>query len=168
MERDLVFELKQKFLQKVPHPTLIQSAINRLDKNAVAKSTIVLKSKGSSLYLLEEYIEKLLELKLKISQSTTSEELLPHLQLLKTMHIELIQHLAGFYSHFAIHPRWEAQVKQSETVDAYEVLSFCRDRFANDNEIKEYLRELNSEEENLLLTQIVRSKKILDQLLKNE
>ncbi|MBN4072602.1 hypothetical protein JYT74_01050 [Crocinitomix catalasitica] len=170
-ERSL-FELKQKFLSVVPHPKLIQSTIDRLgseNEDSDSESAIANQLLGDIRNLqdfLTTYIDLLLTIRLEISNAQSEAALRIALIKLKNIHLTLIQRLVTYSKELEFQYESSEELKLSEPIDAYKILRFVKDSFKDDNQIKDYLRSLNSEgiedPKNALLNEIFRSKKILE------
>jgi len=160
-----LFELKNKFLREIPHPKLIYKAIKSIELHANSPEYADL-SVGSTLFeTIEHYGAKVLNLKLKISQSKSSVELLTALKELNIEHMRLIKKLSEYVNdedvaHFP-------DIKQSGAVDYY-IIKKAQSNFPKqDNEIKEYLcKEFNAQNEgqdpNPILVPFIRAKKIVN------
>lgn len=170
MSEQLIFEIKQKFLREVPHPKLIQSSIDRLGRltdEALEVVPIVSRSVDSCTNFLNDYLTDLGSLKLAISNAASAQDLRSNLAALKFMHLELIDYLSELSKNLPDDYLPESEVKLSTSIDAYAILRFLKARFKNDNEIKEYLRSLDSKEENDFILHLIRSRQIIAQLEKN-
>lgn len=159
-----LFELKNKFLRDIPHPKLIFKAIKTIQPSAILPTYENSQVKADLFEHIEHYSSVLLDIKLRISQSKTSEELLPILNALLTEQMRLIWKLSQYIltdSFFGFD-----EIKQSGPIDYY-LIKKSRALFPEaDNKIKEYLcSELNAHENgselNSLLVPFFRAKKIV-------
>ena len=171
MSDQVLFEIKQKFLQQVPHPKLIQSSIDRLNRQLdepfeLNKPEEQVSNEDLKEYL-EVYLDRLLKLKLEIANAPSSHELISSLVKLKGLHMNFINSLSEWSSHLPEDYVPRTEIKLSDTVDAYEILRFVSGNFEDRNQIKEYLRGFNSAEENVLVLQLIRCRRIIEQLEKN-
>lgn len=159
-----LFELKSKFLRDIPHPKLIFKAIKSIDRDAALPAYGDLNVEGDLSQVLERYSKVVLELKFRITQSKSSEELLAALNELLYEQMYLILGLSAYVPDDIL-PKF-ADVKQSGAIDYYLVKKWQSTLENADNKIKDYLctqfnAHKNGEEVKALLVPFVRAKKIV-------
>lgn len=140
MKEEQLFEIKQKFLQIIPHPKLIQKQIDRLkefEQKEDEQGFIEIDLNASLASIFEQYISELLKLKLKIANSTGGTELYINLCNLKKAQNNLIKSLISYYPENCVVD--DSSVKQSDPFDVYALLKELQEEKINENEIKDYL-----------------------------
>ena len=137
---DQLFEIKQKFLQEIPHPKLIQK---QLDKLTFYQSTT---SSNSSLKEAEDmeltpflawYIQELMDVKLQISNASDGLKLYEAIDQLLQIHNLLIKKLYNYFPENT--SAKDEQIKQSDAIDAYIIWKELQSSKVTENEIKDYL-----------------------------
>lgn len=166
-EEQLLFDVKQKFLREIPHPTIIRKNAERLASSVSLELNFekqVLVTDVSLENFLENTISELMTIKLKVSNSQNAEELAHSLLQLWKVQSKLIARLASY----EIDNRHESftTVKMSDPLDPYKILKYLRSSLIRESEINDYLcrafEKLDSEPLSILTEAVVRAKKIID------
>ena len=163
-----LFEIKQKFLRVTPHPKLIKKQIDKLDKlvqeeNDIRIITSELDTSSSLADYLENYIAKILKIRLEIANAKEAVCLKNNLKELLLLQESLILKLASYAEEIEI-TQFD-NVKMSDDFGAYAILKFIRVENIEENKIKPYLyTQINTDlkTEKPLLIACVRAKKILE------
>ena len=140
MTEEQLFEIKQKFLQVIPHPKLIQKQIERLKKfelDGIPIKEIALQRKGTLQNFLSDHISESLNMKLKIANAKNGGDLYQYLCVLKKQQNLLIQKLISYFpQNVEVN---DSSIKQSDPFDTYVYLKELKDQNVKENEIKDYL-----------------------------
>jgi hypothetical protein len=168
LSSEQLFEIKQKFLQQIPHPKLIRKQIMVLERDAVNEINAVLplNSKNDLLVFFEGYMASLLSLKLSISNSKTADILRKDLIELLALQNSLIEKLASYYPTKGVDMAFK--VKQSDPFDVY---AFKKELEANElteNEIKNYLCQQVKNKENSGISELTKAVIRARTILENE
>jgi hypothetical protein len=163
-----LFEIKSRFLRDVPHPKLIRKGMQQArtlagDLLTDFENTEDLQNTDLSTFLTAT-VEKILKLKLAISQSTTPSELYQGLKGLYQRQWALLQALASYLPARADYP--DEDLRISDPVDGYLVWRFINTSGLSEDEIKPYIcKSLENEEarggRDVLITACLRSRKII-------
>lgn len=157
-----LFDVKNKFLRDVPHPKLIYKEIKAICPTA-AYPNIVSPSTQSLISFLESYGSDVLRLKLDISQSKNSTELLESLQQLLSVHLTFIHCLSNYIPDSLIEQF--PTITQSGPIDYYPIKKTIKAEQLGETQIKQYLCEHleKSQDGNLTveLISFIRAKKIV-------
>ncbi len=166
-DEQLLFDVKQKFLREIPHPTIIRKNAERLASSI--KFDLVFETQTEALDdKLEEFLEatisELMSVKLKVSNSPDARELSQSLLELWKVQTKLIKRIAD-YDIGIKHEKFDA-VKMSEPLDPYKILKYLKSSDISESEINDYLcvafEKLDSEPLSILTEAVVRAKKIID------
>ncbi|MEX1001837.1 MAG: hypothetical protein WDZ35_06970 [Crocinitomicaceae bacterium] len=161
-----LFQIKQKFLQHIPHPKLIRKQL-RLLSRFVNKET---KPEQNKLPLdmelgdyLNQYTALLLQLKLKIANTRNAEPLFSYLNELLNLHERYIQKLLTYLPDCDYD---ESSIKQSDPFDAHTLSTELKANTLSDNEIMPYLCKqfsgCTANDYSELGKAVIRAKKILE------
>jgi hypothetical protein len=165
---DRLFEIKARFLRDVPHPKLIQKGMEQARALAGVQLTAFesaenLPDTDLSAFLTGT-VERILKLKLAISQAVTPAELYAGLKGLYETQLALLQKLASYLPVMEDYP--DKGLKISDPVDGYPVWRFISTYGLSEDEIKPYIcRSLENEKAHgtydVLTTACLRSRKII-------
>lgn len=164
MDAYRLFEVKQKFLREIPHPLLIEQQLKRLDTAPVQKHpTVDVQLEGTLENSLSTYLDKLMPLKLAISNAPSVRSLVVHLTQLYQLHRAMIERLATYCP--PVEERELEAIKISPPFDAYAILTFLKTKAIDDSEIKPYLcyalTVVDRTRDSVLTTSVLRAKKIM-------
>ena len=140
MTEEQLFEIKQKFLQLIPHPKLIQKQIDRLREFKAEEFDIEdynLNEQAELLDFFKQYITVLLNLKLKIAHSNEGGQLRQYLQVLRDIQVCLIKKLIVYIPENCEVD--DSSIKQSDPFDAHAYAKELQLENVQENEIKDYL-----------------------------
>lgn len=140
MTSEQLFELKQKFLQQVPHPKLILKNIQVLANHLGIdfQSNVAGNHQGLNIIdFLAFYDAQLLKLKLEIANASDESELFQGLAVLYHLHQELIERLADHCPEQ--NDVLTDEIKQSSPFDVYAIQKELRLNHLDETEIKDYL-----------------------------
>lgn len=167
--REILFEIKQKFLREIPHPKLILKQIRILERKGEISPAFdennqldAVNREFELVAFLEKHIQKELQLKYEVSRSET------YLQLRNTL-VELYQNQYQLFKKLQSYlPQKETyldeDVKMSDPFDVYEILKSIKRLDLKESEIKAYICvELDTETKNFttVITTILRANKII-------
>jgi len=138
---DELFSIKSKFLRDIPHPKLIAKALEQVKglKPELLKETLAPISLNDFELnqALKNYSEKILEIKLKISQAISLELLYSALSELYEWQMRLILKLTTYIPELENYH--DGEIKVSEAIDAYIISRFIELNGLGENEIKTYI-----------------------------
>lgn len=164
MTEEALFELKQKFLRDIPHPKLILKQIERLKVHDPEQFESVDFEPNQPLReFLKEYIDAILDLKLKVSRAQEANVLSKQLIVLRCWQLELINKLSHYCPEREGVP--DDEIKQSDPFDAYAYLKELNVSEIQENEIKNYLCARIDQDPDAyseLLNGVLRARKIVE------
>jgi thymidine phosphorylase len=167
MDDQQLFELKQKFLREVPHPTIIKNHIKRLDNSIGADeqiNAVFVESESELENFLLEYQAKLMPIKLEVANGKGPEQLANSLLKLLKLQQNLIRKL-GSYEIDSQSEKFK-EIKLSTAFDTHKLMKFLRSDNIKESEINAYLwtafEQSNRTEYSILTEAVVRAKKIID------
>ena len=131
-----LFEIKQKFLRVIPHPTLIAKQLKKLGQPIELLKIQEFNLKELKL-TLDSYTTDLLNLRLAIANAQNSDFLVQELIKVYYLHWELLFTLAHYCPEDGSIN--SVDVKLSDAFDTYDLSKFIVTQGIQETEIKEYL-----------------------------
>lgn len=162
-----LFEIKQKFLREIPHPTLINKYFKMTGSNlteGLVFDSLKLVDELQELELtvfLTHYLEDLMKLKLALSNASEKITLNGLIERVFYVQFNLLWKLASYLPEEDV---LEEDVKVSTSIDPHLILKFVKERNLQEKEIKGYLcAELagNDKNESPVLIDFIRARKII-------
>lgn len=138
--RDLLFEVKSKFFNGIPHPQLIRkyynllivkSNLNREFKNEINLPEISIKEFVKIVY------DRIIVLKNNVATENSVEALAMTINELYLVQYKLIEQLSTLYIN-SERVDWD-KIKMSEPYNHYELVKFINNLGENNDEIKQYI-----------------------------
>lgn len=136
-----LFTIKTKFFREIPHPKLILKAINQVEK--LMNHTPLYDNFANDFgeidlaAALKSHAEKIVALKTAIAHADEPEPLFLALNELYEWHWSLILRMTLYLPVMADYP--DAEIKQSDPIDSYTVLTFIKAIGLSENQIKTYI-----------------------------
>ena len=162
MTEELVFNIKQKFLQSIPHPKVLVKYRNQLsDAFLLQKIEYKCGDKPQLVDFLENYSSHLSKVKLRIAHAIDQSELADAVNDLLELQLRLICEL----SKPNLPDNEGIDVKVSEEIPAHEILKFIRMNNIQDEIINSFVANQNYSKEkanfDVLSLNILKAKRIV-------
>lgn len=136
-----LFTIKTKFFREIPHPKLILKAINQVEKlmnqPPMYDDHLIDFGQSDLVSVLKAHSEKIVALKTAIAHAEKAEEVFLALNELYHWQWSLILRMTLYLPEHANYP--DAEIKQSDPIDSYTVLTFIKTKGLAENQIKAYI-----------------------------
>ncbi len=138
LDESILFEIKQKFFNEIPHPKLIKKEITKISSNLDFIDQIDQHSDSRELNTyLNAYLTDLLKLKLAIANSKETIQLYTSLKELYILQNSMISKLASYVAKSDDLPL--GHLKLSGSIDAFKIVQELKSTSTEESEISEYI-----------------------------